>query len=140
MQWTAAHQSSLSMGFSGQEYWSGLPRPAPGDLHDPGIELGSPALQADSLPQSHQESPHIPYGHDIFYVFISVKFTSVAKSCLTLCYPMNCSTPGLPVHHQLPEFTQTHIHRVGDAIQPSNPLLLPFPPAPKPSQHQSVFQ
>ena len=54
--------------------------------------------------------------------------------------PMNCSTPGLPVHHQLPEFTQTHIHRVGDAIQPSHPLSSPSPPAPNPSQHQSLFQ
>ena len=53
---------------------------------------------------------------------------------------MNCSTPGLPVHHQLPEFTQTHIHRVGDAIQPSHPLPSPSPPAPNPSQHQSLFQ
>ena len=58
---------------------------------------------------------------------------SVAQSCLTLCDPMNCSTPGLPVHHQLPEFTQTHIHRVGDAIQPSRPLSSPLPPAPIPS-------
>ena len=54
--------------------------------------------------------------------------------------PMNCSTPGLPVHHQLPEFTQTHIHWVGDAIQPSHPLSSPSPPAPNPSQHQSLFQ
>ena len=53
---------------------------------------------------------------------------------------MNCSTPGLPVHHQLPEFTQTHVHWVGDAIQPSHPLLSPSPPAPNPSQHQSVFR
>ena len=53
---------------------------------------------------------------------------------------MNHSTPGLPVHHQLPEFTQTHVHRVGDAIQPSHPLLSPSPPAPNPSQHQSLFQ
>ena len=59
---------------------------------------------------------------------------------MTLCDPMNHSTPGLPVHHQLPEFTQTHVHRVGDAIQPSHPLLSPFPPAPNPSQHQSLFQ
>ena len=139
MLWTAAHQSSLSMGFSKQEYWSGLPRPAPGDLHDPGIELGSPALQADSLPQSHWESPHIPYGYDIFYVFSSDQFTSVTQSCLTLCNPMNCSTPDLPVHYQLLEFTQTHVHRVSDAIQPSHPLLSPFPPAPNPS-HQSLFQ
>ena len=53
---------------------------------------------------------------------------------------MNCSTPGLPVHHQLPEFTQTHVHRVGDAIQPSHPLLSSSPPAPNPSQHQGLFQ
>ena len=53
---------------------------------------------------------------------------------------MNCSTPGLPVHHQLPEFTQTHVHQVSDAIQPSHPLSSPFPPAPNPSQHQSLFQ
>ena len=53
---------------------------------------------------------------------------------------MNCSTPGLPVHHQLLEFTQTHVHQVGDAIQPSHPLSFPFPPAPNPSQHQSLFQ
>ena len=64
----------------------------------------------------------------------------VAQSCPTLCDPMNRSTPGLPVHHQLPEFTQTHVHRVGDAIQPSHPLSSPSPPAPNPSQHQGLFQ
>ena len=69
----------------------------------------------------------------------SVQFSSVAQSCPTLCNPMNLSTPGLPVH-QLPEFTQTHVHRVGDAIQPSHPLLSPSPPAPDPSQHQGLFQ
>ena len=69
---------------------------------------------------------------------VYVQFSSsVAQSCLTLCNPMNCSTPGPPVHHQLPEFTQTHVHRVGDAIQPSHPLSSPSPPAPNPSQHQS---
>ena len=68
---------------------------------------------------------------------LSVQFSSAVQSCLTLCYPMNHSTPGLPVHHQLPEFTQTHVHRVGDAIQPSHPLLSPSPPAPNPSQHQA---
>ena len=67
-------------------------------------------------------------------------FSSVAQSCLTVCNPMNHSMPGLPVHHQLPEFTQTHFNRVGDAIQPSHPLLCPFPPVPNPSQHQSLFQ
>ena len=71
---------------------------------------------------------------------VSIQFSSVAQSCRTLCDPMNCSTPGLPVHHQLPEFTQTHVHRVGDAIQPSHPLLSPSSPAPNPSQHQSLFQ
>ena len=70
----------------------------------------------------------------------SVQFSSVAQSCLTLCDPMNCSTPGLPVHHHLPEFTQTHVHRVSDAIQPSHPLSSPSLPAPNPSQHQSLFQ
>ena len=69
-----------------------------------------------------------------------VQFSSVAQSCLILCDPMNCSTPGLPVHHQLPEFTQTHVYRVGDAIQPSNPLSSPSPPAHNPSQHQGLFQ
>ena len=68
-----------------------------------------------------------------------VKFSSVAQSCPTLCNPMNCSTPGLPVHHHLPEFTQTHIYRVRDAIQPSHPWLSPSP-VPNPSQHQSLFQ
>ena len=61
----------------------------------------------------------------------SDQIRSVAQSCPTLCDPMNCSTPGLPVHHQLPEFTQTHVHRVSDAIQPSHPLSSPSPPAPK---------
>ena len=61
----------------------------------------------------------------------------VAQSCLTLCDPMNRSTPGLPVHHHLPEFTQTHVHRVSDAIQPSHPQSSPSPPAANPSQHQS---
>ena len=69
-----------------------------------------------------------------------VQFSSVAQLCPTLCDPMNCSMPGLPVHHQLPEFTQTHIHRVGDAIQQSHPLSSPSPPAHNPSQHQSLFQ
>ena len=67
----------------------------------------------------------------------SVQFNSVAQSCPTLCDPMNLSTPGLPVHHQLPESTQTYVHRVSDAIQPSYPLSSPSPPAPNPSQHQS---
>ena len=71
---------------------------------------------------------------------LSVQFSSVAQSCPTLCDPMNHSTPGLPVHHQLPEFTQTHVHRDGDAIQPSHPLSPPSPLAPNPSQNQGLFQ
>ena len=72
--------------------------------------------------------------------FLKFQFSSVAQSCPTLCDPMNRSTPGLLVHHQLPEFTQTHVHQVSDAIQPSHPLPSPSPPAPNPSQHQSLFQ
>ena len=71
---------------------------------------------------------------------VSVQFSSVSQSCPTLCDPMNHSVPGLPVHHQLPEFTQTHVHWVGDAIQPSHLLSSPSPPAPNPSQHQGLFK
>ena len=67
-------------------------------------------------------------------------FSSVAHSCPTPCNPMNCSMQGLPVHHQLPEFTQTQVHRVGDAIQPSHPLSPPSPPALNLSQHQGLFK
>ena len=69
-----------------------------------------------------------------------IQFSSVAQSCPTLCDPMNCSMPGLPVHHQLPDFTQTHVHWVSDAMQPSHPLLSPSPPALKLSQHQGLFK
>ena len=69
-----------------------------------------------------------------------IQFSSVTQSCPTLCDPMNHSMPGLPVHYQLPEFTQTHVHRVSDAIQPSHPLSSPSPPAPNLSQHQGLFQ
>ena len=68
---------------------------------------------------------------------VNQEFSSVAQPCPTLCDPMNHSMPGLPVHHQLPEFTQTHVHRVGDTIQPSHPLLSASPPGPNLSQHQS---
>ena len=82
--------------------------------------------------------------HSIFQVYdillSSVQFSSVTQSCPTLCDPMDCSTPGLPVHHQLPDFTQTHVHRVGDAIQLSHPLLSPSPPTLNLSQHQGLFK
>ena len=79
-------------------------------------------------------------GQLISYPLQSVQFSSVAQSCLTFCNPMNCSTPGLPVHHQLPEFIQTHVHHVSDAIQPSHPLSSPSAPTINLSQHQGLFQ
>ena len=76
-----------------------------------------------------------------FYIqFSSVRISSVTQSCLTLCDPMNHSTPGLPVHHQLPESIQTHVHWVSDAIQPSHPLSSPSPAASNLSQHQGLFK
>ena len=78
--------------------------------------------------------------HKYSVQFSSVQVSSVAQSCPTLCDPMNCSMPSFSVHHLLLEFTQTHVHRVGDAIQPSHLLSSPFPPALNPSQHQSLFQ
>ena len=77
--------------------------------------------------------------HSWIHKYSSVQFSSVTQSCPILCDPMDCSMPGFPVHHQLPEPTQTHVHRVGDAIQPSHALLSPSPPAFNLSQHQSLF-
>ena len=87
-----------------------------------------------------RETP--PFSYSFLFVMLenSFQFSSVTQSCPTLCDPMNCSMPGLPVHHQLLEFTQTHVHRVGDAIQPSHPRSFPSPPTPNLSQHQSLFQ
>ena len=76
------------------------------------------------------------YHSQVLSLFVSVQFSSVAQSCLILCDPMDCSMPGFPVHHQLPELTQTQDHQIGDAIQLSHPLLSPSPPALNPSQHQ----
>ena len=104
-----------------------LPPPSP--TH-PSKRSQSPSFL---LPVSGSKFPLAVY-------FASVQFSSVAQLCPTLCDPMNPSTPGLPVHHQLPEFTQTHVHQVGDVFQPSHPLPSPSPPAPNPSQHQSLFQ
>ena len=77
---------------------------------------------------------------DSFLMFVSQSVSSVTQSCLTLCDCMHCSTPGLPVQHQLPELTQTHVHCVGDATQLSHPLLSPSPSALNLSQHQGLFQ
>ena len=103
-----------------------------GDLPDPGIKpapLESPTLQADSLPLNHLGSPKGPS-----------QFSSVTQLCPTLCHPMDCSTSGLPVHHQLLEFTQTCVHRVSDAIQSSHLPSSPSPPAFNLSQHQGLFK
>ena len=81
-----------------------------------------------------------PLESALVYSNFIIQFSSVAQSCPTLCDPMNRSMPGLPVHHQLPEFTQTRVHPVDDALQPSHPLSSRSPPAPNPSQHQSLFQ
>ena len=90
--WTVAHQALLSMGFSRQGYWSGLPFPSPGNLPNQGSDLCLLHWQVDSFPLSHQGSP-----------CLSISLSSVAQLCLTLCNPMDCSTPGFPVHHQLLE-------------------------------------
>ena len=128
--WTVTHQEPLLMEFSKQEDQSRLQFPIPGNLPDPEIEPVSPALTGRFFTT-------VPPGKPLY---ISVQFSSVAQSCPTLRDPMNHSTPGLPVHHPLPEFTQTQVHRVRDAIQPSHPGSSPSPPAPNPSQHQSLFQ
>ena len=94
-------------------------------------------------PQDWKRSVFIPIpkkGNTKEGSFSSVQFSSVTQLCPTPCDPTNRSTPGLPVYHQVPEFTQTHVHGVGDAIQPSHPLSSPSPPAPSPSQHQGLFQ
>ena len=91
------------------------------------LNLSEPVSLKSSLQRTQRLNP-------------SVQFSSVAQSCPTLCNPMNRSTPGLPVHDQLPEFTQIHVHWVSGAIQPSHPLSSPSPPAPNPSQHQGLFQ
>ena len=116
--WTAACLTPPSMEFSRQECQSGLPFPTPGDLPDPGIEpmsLVSPALEGRLFTTSATWEALIPaymLQNQLMYLYaISLcQFSSVAQSCLTLCNPMNSSMPGLPVYHQLLEFTQTHFH------------------------------
>ena len=137
------------MGFSREAYWSGLPLPSPGDLFNPEIKPKPPALQADSLPTGlwgkHKSTFYLtPYLSLNFFwketQSTSVQFSSVTPFCPTLCDPMGCSMPSLPVHHQLPEITQTHVHWVSDSIQPSHPLSSPSPPTFNLSQHQGLFK
>ena len=91
--------------------------------------------------ENRQSIENINKARSCFLEKIQVnQIRSIAQSCPTLCDPMNRSTPGLPVQHQLLEFTETHVHQVSDAIQPSHPLLSPSPPTSNPSQHQSLFQ
>ena len=91
-------------------------------------------------PAMYQDANFFTFSVTFYFPLFSDQIRSVAQSRPTLCDPMNRSTPGLPVHHQLPEFTQTHVHRVGDAIQTSHPLSSPSPTAPNSCQHQSLFQ
>ena len=146
------------MEFSRQEYWSGLPFPIPGDRNSSQprdwtqVSCIAGGFFTVKLPGKLRYCHLLTHTENLFAIFFipstklgtrdkrCVQFSSVAQSCPTLCDPMNRSTPGLPVHHQLPEFTQTHVHRVSDAIQPSHALSSPSPPAPSPSQHQSLFQ
>ena len=108
------------MGFFRQEYWSGLPCPSPGIFSTQGTNPG--------LPHCRQTVYQLSYSGICLSIRESQFFSSVQSlSRVRLCDPMNCSTPGVPVHHQLLEFTQTHVHRVGDAIQPSHPLSSPSP-------------
>ena len=102
--------------------------------HSRGVLTGLHSAFQDRLQGA---SPHVL----VILGVCALVLNSVAqKSCPTLCDPVNRSTPGLPVHHQLPEFTQTLVHQVSDVIQPSHPLSSPSPPALNPSQHQSLFQ
>ena len=136
MLWAIAHQVPLSMGFFRQEYWNGLPFPSPGNLPNPGIESASPALQSDSLPPEPPGKPVL----DTWRLFCSsVQFRSATQSCPALCDLMGCSMSGFPVHHQLPEPIQTHVHRISDAIQPFHPLSSLSPLALNLSQHQGCL-
>ena len=96
------------------------------------------AMTLSTVPNTRSSLINVSWQHE--QISLVLQFSSVAQSCPTLCDPMNCSMPGLPVHYQLLESTQTHAHWVGDAIQPSHPLSFPSPPAPNPSQHQGLFQ
>ena len=101
--------------------------------------LGGSKITADGA-CSHEIRRLLLFGREVMTNLRSVQFSSATQSCPTLCDPMNHSMPGLPVHHQVPEFTQTYVHRVGNVIQPSHPLSSLPPPAPNPSQHQDLFQ
>ena len=137
--------TTQTMEFSRPEYWIGLLFPSPGDLPNPGSNPGLPHCRQILYQLSHKGSPFTCYHNVTHQAPLSMEFSrqeywsgsvsSVAQSCQTLCDPMDCSMPGFPIHHQLPELAQTHVHQVGDAIQPSHPLSSPSPPAFNLSQH-----
>ena len=126
-------QALLSMGIFQARILEWVSMPTSRRFSNPGIKLRSPTLQMDSLPSQ-------PPGKPPIVRCSSVQFSSATQSCLTLCNPMNLSTACLPVHHQLPESTQTHVYWVSDAIQPSHSLSSPSPPAFSFSQHQRLFK
>ena len=116
-------KNGISLTYSQNQEWSGKPK-----TH---VILSSTLFSCGQLYGK-------PNSQDVTWGALP-QFSSVAQSCLTLFDPMDCSTPGLPVHHQLPELAQTHVHWVGDDIQPSHPLSSPFPSAFSFSQHQGLF-
>ena len=151
--WKVAHQTPLSMEFSRQEHWSGLPCPHQGGFPNPGIELCFLRLlhcrwilycwatrEAKKKKPTRNDSNIREKEMQPSVQFSSVQFSSVTQSCPSPCEPMVCSTPSLPVHHHLSEFTQTHVHWVSDATPPSHPLSSPSPPAFTLSQHQDLFK
>ena len=161
----AAHQAPLFLGFSWQEHYSGFPFPSPvhesekwkwsrsvvSDSSDP-MDCSLPGSSihwifqakllewgANAFSDREISFPYFSWAGEMMTLVDCVR-SDQSLSRVRLCDPMNRRTPGLPVHHQLLEFTQTHVHRVSDSIQPSHPLSSPSPPAPNPSQHQSLFQ
>ena len=118
-----AYQAPLSIGFSRQEYWGGLPFPSPGDLPDLGIKPSLLYCRQTVYQLSFKGSPKEHGRYSKFDDYHSVQFSSVAQLCSTLCDPMNRSTPGLPVHHQLPEFKLMSI----ESVMPSSHLILCHP-------------
>ena len=154
--WTVALKAPLSMRFSRQEYWNRLPCPPPEDLPNPGIEPASPESPAlaggfFTISATWEAWAMVKRININFFgkplecfeqerCIIWFSNWSVAKLYLTLRDPMNCNTPGFPLLHYLMEFAQTHIHWVGDAIQPSHPLSSPSSPVFNLFQHQGFFQ
>ena len=133
------HKSSLHRAF----WWESSPPLNSSHLLSTGEEIVRDSRLSHAITEIGKKivSSHCKlFWHTVAFIFLSVQFNSITQLCPSLCNPMNCSIPGLPVHHQLPEFTQTHVRRVGDAIQPSHPLSSPSPPVPNPSQHQGLFQ